>query len=220
MVNYTIAALALCSSRECNTMKSNTALILALLVLACIASMMLFPAHSKPVQANVTLDTSYSNPSGSQANVTHSSGSYNVIGKPTIMPAYINHVLCSAQSPACGTGEQLYNDGVQAGIDPAYALAFFRHESSYGRYGIAHDNLGLGNIRCTSGYTCLNGFRAYASWDAGYKDWYALIVYYANVLGKRTIPDIVRTYAPDTENNTEGYIIAVEQDVDAMRGSK
>ena len=196
----------------------NVVLIIALLALACVASMMLFPAHKTPIQATSSLSTS-SISTGSQAHYVGSSG-YVVLGKPTITPEYINRVLCSAYSPACGTGQALYDDGARAGIDPAYALAFFHHESSYGKYGIAHDNLGLGNIRCTSGYICKSGFRAYASWQAGYQDWYALILYYVHTLKKRTIPDIVRTYAPSVENDTLGYIASVEQDVDAMRGNK
>lgn len=201
-----------------NNMK-NAALVIGFLILAFIASMMLFPVRQTPVQASVSLHAS-SVHKGIQSHYA-SRGSYDVLGKPTITPEHIDRVLCSAQSLACGTGQALYDYGVQAGIDPAYALAFFHHESSYGLKGWGAANKSLGNIRCTSGYACAGGYRAYASWQAGYQDWYALIAWYAHTLNKRTIPDIIPTYAPSADNNNEAaYIASVEQDVDAMRGSK
>src|SRR5579859_764797 len=49
---------------------------------------------------------------------------------PSIDASFINTVLCTASptdtpivSPACGTGQALYDLGVKYGIDPAYALA-------------------------------------------------------------------------------------------------
>jgi len=210
---------SLTQSREYSTMK-NILLFVVVIILAALASLWLFPAHktTTPVQAATSTLKASNVHNVKSRDMT--ARAYDVLGKPTITPAYINRALCSANSPACGTGQALYDYGVRAGIDPAFALAFFHHESSYGRYGIAHDNQGLGNIRCTPGYVCKSGFRAYASWEEGYKDWYDLITYYVNTLNKRTIPDIVRTYAPSVENDTLGYIRSVEQDIDAMRGSK
>jgi len=140
-----------------------------------------------------------------------------VASSPTITAHFIDIVLCTAHSPACGTGQSLYNDGVQFGIDPVFALAFFKHESSYGKYGIAHDNLGLGNIRCSDGYQCKHGFRAYLSWQAGYLDWFQLIRYYVDTWHKSTVDAIVPTYAPSTENDTQGYISAIETAVQEWR---
>jgi len=140
-----------------------------------------------------------------------------VAQSPTINAHFIDNVLCSNASPACGTGQALYDGGVQYGIDPAIALAFFRHESSYGKYGIAAHNLGLGNIRCTDGYVCKFGFRAYPSWQAGYIDWYKLIRYYIDELHKTTIDVIIPTYAPSVENDTQGYIQSVKISVQEWR---
>jgi|SRR5579871_5758380 len=126
-------------------------------------------------------------------------------------------ILCVAASPACGTGNALYDDGIQYGIDPVYALAFFRHESSYGKYGIAATNKGLGNIRCSSGYQCKNGFRAYTTWQAGYDDWYKLIRYYVDNWHKSTIYEIIPTYAPSSENDTQEYIQSIEESVSTWR---
>jgi hypothetical protein len=140
-----------------------------------------------------------------------------ITGKPTISAAFIDQTLCAAKSPACHTGQALYSYGVKYGIDPAYALAFFQHESQYGKYGIAATNRDLGNIRCSAGYTCLNGFRCYQTWQSSYEDWYQLIRYYIDSLHKSTIRAILYTYAPPVENSTEGYINAVCSAVNTWR---
>ena len=54
--------------------------------------------------------------------------SYTVTGPPTISAAFIDQVLSASGSPAAGTGQALYELGVETGIDPVYALAFFLHE--------------------------------------------------------------------------------------------
>jgi len=138
-----------------------------------------------------------------------------ITGKPTIDAAFINRVLSSANSPADGTGEALYNDGVQYGINPAYALAFFKHESNFGTTGVARYTLSLGNIKCTSGYSCIDGFRAYSSWAAGYQDWYKLIsTLYINQWHLVTLEKIIPVYAPSSDGNSpQDYINAVESDV-------
>jgi len=154
-----------------------------------------------------------------------------VQGAPSIAASFVNTVLCTASptdtpivSPACGTGQALYDLGVKYGIDPAYALAFFLKESTFGRYGVAAHNLGLGNIKCTAGYTCKQGFRAYGSWGEGYEDWYRLIMAY--VQGQiqgcpcTTIPQIVPVYAPAWENDTQGYIHFITRAVTAWRERK
>lgn len=102
---------------------------------------------------------------------------YSVLGRPTITATHIDSILCAVSpadhppvSAACGTGTNLYNLGVKYGIDPVYALAWFQHESSFGRYGVAHLTLSLGNIRCTPGYHCISGLRAYTSWQQCLED--------------------------------------------------
>jgi Mannosyl-glycoprotein endo-beta-N-acetylglucosaminidase len=154
-----------------------------------------------------------------------------VQGRPTVSAQFINTVLCTPStadtpvvSPACGTGQALYDDGVQAGIDPVYALAFFLHESTFGRYGVARTSLALGNIRCTPGYACYQGYRAYTSYAEGYADWYKLITAY--IEGRidgcpcTTVAQIVKVYAPTSENDTPGYIRAVTRAVTIWREGK
>ena len=151
-------------------------------------------------------------------------GSYAVVHTPTITASFINRVLAANNSPAQGTGQAMYDYGVQYGIDPVYALAFFRHESSFGKNGIATANKSLGNIRCSTSsttYTCHNGFRRYATWAAGYEDWYKLIRHsYVDQQNLRTIEQIVPVYAPASENDVAAYISSVEQAVDAWRAGR
>jgi hypothetical protein len=139
---------------------------------------------------------------------------FSVTGRPTITAAAINHILCQNRSPACGSGQSLYSLGLKYSINPAVALAFFNEESTYGRFGVATVTHSLGNIRCTPGYKCISGFRAYRTWAQGYQDWYRLIRYlYINTWHLTTIPQIVVRYAPSSENNTSLYIRNVENSV-------
>lgn len=150
--------------------------------------------------------------------VIHLTDSFSVLGNPTISADRIDAILHAANSPAQGTGAALYQDGVNAGIDPIFALAFFHHESSYGKYGVAAVSRGLGNIRCTEGYHCVDGYRAYASWQQGYQDWYDLISQlYVKQLGLTTVDQILPVYAPPSENSTDGYIAALKADITAWR---
>ncbi len=80
------------------------------------------------------------------------SQTYEVLGQPSLSADFINQVLDHYQSPAAGKGKALYDYGVKYGIDPAYALAFFMHESSFGKTGVAKVTRSLGNIRASGGY--------------------------------------------------------------------
>ena len=143
-----------------------------------------------------------------------------LVGRPSVSVAAMNQVLQHAGSPALGLGQTLYALGVQYHIDAAYALAFFHHESGYGRYGIARVTHSLGNIVCTPGWVCLHGFRSYASWQAGARDWFVLIASYI-VHGRATLAAVLALYAPEAAgNNTSAYIQAVRQDVHQWRNGQ
>jgi hypothetical protein len=147
------------------------------------------------------------------------SDSSNIIGPPTITAEFIDRVLSASGSPAAGTGQALYDDGVASGIDPVFALAFFLREDSFGKTGIGAANHSLGNIRCSAGYACQYGFRSYSTWEEGYQDWYRLMLV-GYVQGQITIPivghrcstveQIIPVYAPSSDSNdVTGYINAV-----------
>jgi hypothetical protein len=142
-----------------------------------------------------------------------------VLGQPSLSPQFIDAILQQAHSPAQGTGQSLYNLSKHYGIDDAYALAFFKHESRYGTTGIARLTLSLGNIRCSAGYQCIQGYRAYPNWQAGYADWYRLIATtYIAEWHLTTVEQIIPVYAPASDgNDVAGYIAAVKQAVMTWR---
>ncbi|HEX7738003.1 MAG TPA: hypothetical protein VF458_24370 [Ktedonobacteraceae bacterium] len=146
-------------------------------------------------------------------------GVYSVIGKPTVSAAFIEKVFSFYGSPAAGLGQTMYADGVHFGIDPVYALAFFLHEDGMGKTGWGAVNRSLGNTRCTPGYQCGGGYRAYATWSAGFWDWFTLIrVQYVNTWHLVTVDQIIPVYAPSSDgNDVQGYITVLKRSVDTWR---
>lgn len=151
-------------------------------------------------------------------------GAHSVEGKPSITVAKIEQVLKQYNSPAVGSGQAMYDLGVKYGIDPAYALAFFVHESTAGTKGIAVNTKSIGNIRQTanSGYDAYEGFRKYPTWEVGMEDWYKLIRnLYIQGWNLRTVETIVPKYAPAADrNNPPSYINQVNQMVEGWRSGK
>jgi hypothetical protein len=153
-----------------------------------------------------------------------------VTGAPTISAAFIDSVLSAYGSPTAGTGQALYDLGVESGINPVYALAFFLHEDSFGETGIGAANHSLGNIRCSTGYRCQYGFRYYATWPDAYQDWYSLILngyvrgqVTDSIVGHPcvTVDEIVPVYAPSSDHNdVAGYRAAIKHAVNTWRSGK
>ena len=154
--------------------------------------------------------------------IVHHSGPYILTGKPTIDAAFINEVLQYYHSPAQGKGQALYDDGIKYHIDPAFALAFFMHESDLGTQGVARVTHSLGNIRATQGYDQYDGYRKYATWEDGFDDWYQLIsTLYVQKWDLTSVEQIIPVYAPTSDNNNEQqYIHSVEYMVDAWRSGQ
>jgi hypothetical protein len=152
-------------------------------------------------------------------------GEHTVIGPPTITAEDVETVLRQFGSPAVGTGQLWIDLGIQYGIDPAYALAFFIHESSAGTNpGWAGMKSGgttthnIGNIICAGYPTCYGRFRDYPDWKTGIEDWYKLISReYINGRSAHTVEQIVPIYAPAFENNVDAYINAVVTMVENWR---
>ena len=113
----------------------------------------------------------------------------------------------------------MYDQGLKYGIDPAYALAFFMEESTFGTRGIARVTHSLGNIRATPGYRSYHGYRSYNTWTEGIDDWYRLIdQLYIKRWGLTTVDQIIPIYAPYRDHNNEAaYIHNVKQAVDTWR---
>jgi hypothetical protein len=155
---------------------------------------------------------------------------YTVIGPPTVSADFIDRVFSAYGSPAAGSGQALYELGVEYGIDPVYALAFFLHEDSFGETGIGAANHSLGNTRCSAGYRCQYGFRSYATWQEGYQDWYHLILngyvkgqVTNSIVGHScsTVDEIVPVYAPSSDHNdVAAYSAAIKHAVNTWRSGK
>jgi len=146
------------------------------------------------------------------------SSSSSILGRPSLSVAFVNRVLLAYHSPAAGLGSVLYQDSVTYGIDDAYPLAFFLHESSMGNIGVASATHSLGNIRCTAGWSCYGGYRSYATWSDGFLDWFRLMAYEYVPRHLSTIPSIIPVYAPSADHNDEhAYIAAVLSAVSSWR---
>lgn len=198
-------------------------LLLAMLVLAFTQ-----PRSSTQAQSStLTISQSPAVPSSE-------SGSYVVIGKPTISASFINRVLATYGSPASGKGQALYTLGVKYGIDPVFALAFFLHESRFGTRGEATVTLSLGNERCIPDRPCIDqdrgGYALMESWEDGFEHWYMLILS-GYVQGKVTLPlvghvcttidQIIPVYAPRSDHNdVAAYIAAIKSAVNAWRAGR
>ena len=158
--------------------------------------------------------------------VTPAASTYSVLGTQTLSATFINQVLNAAGSPAQGKGQALYNLGVKYGINAAFALAFFGHESGFGTQGEANTTLSLGNLRCIPDAACWNTagqpcqpnqscYAAFATWEAGFEAWYKLIRnLYVTSWGLTTIDQIIPKYAPPTDgNNDDAYIAALKKSI-------
>jgi Mannosyl-glycoprotein endo-beta-N-acetylglucosaminidase len=172
-----------------------------------------------------------SQPIAAKVPIATSTGPYAVLGKPTITASMINRVLATYNSPAAGKGQELYAMGIQYGIDPAFALAFFMHESTFGKNGEATISLSLGNLRCIPNAACINPsgqtcqatdnscYAGFPTWEAGFKAWYELIrnLYIAQ-WGLTTIEQIIPKYAPTSDHNDEtAYINSLKHSIDTWR---
>ena len=200
----------------------NRSKLLAILLLCIVAYVALTPGTMNLLTHAIASTSHTSQPlTTSIAPITSTTGDYRVTGKPTITAAHIDSILRVAHSPAVGTGNAMYAYGVAYAIDPIYALAFFQHESSFGLAGMAQSTHSIGNIRCTQGYACINGYRAYGSWQAGILDWYKLIYWYIHSLHLSTVEQIIPTYAPSGDhNNPAQYVASVEHAVSEWRNAR
>ena len=161
-----------------------------------------------------------SGPVASKTPIPVSTGPYSVLGKPTITADFINRVLASYGSPAAGLGQQMYDLGVQYGIDPVYALAFFMHESQFGTTGEARTTMSLGNLRCIPTRPCIDqnrgGYAQMNNWTDGFEQWFKLIRnLYVAQWGRVTVDQIIPKYAPNSDGNNEAeYIATLKREVD------
>jgi hypothetical protein len=150
-----------------------------------------------------------------------------IVGGPSLSASRIDTILSNAGSPSAGLGQNFYSNSVKYGIDDVYALAFYKHESTYGLYGEAVSSKSIGNIRCLDssysdlGTWCQDNFAFFPSWQNGIEAWYRLIKnQYVGKWGCSTVESIIPHYAPASDHNNEAaYASSVEQDVQLWRQS-
>ena len=177
-----------------------------------------------PIQVGGTLGavnawTNSNGPIALQTSIPSHIGPYAVVGHNSLTVAFMNSVLAYYHSPAAGKGQALYNDGIKYGLDSAYALAFFMHESSFGTTGVARVTLSLSNMRCVPEYRCLNengGYAIFDNWEQSFEAWFKLIRnLYVAYWGRVTVDQIIPKYAPNSNHNNEaGYIASLKHTID------
>ncbi len=154
-------------------------------------------------------------------------GDLAIKGPPSCTVEQIQTFLEKMGSPAAkekGFSQALYTACTDRGIDPAVAVGFFLQESTCGRYGRAHENMSLGNIKGSapeSGGTD-GTFRRYGSWAEGARDWARLIdESYAQKRGLSTLSQVISVYAPSSDGNNERqYVATVKGVVENFKNQK
>ena len=131
--------------------------------------------------------------------------------EPSCTVDQIQKFLTDVGSPAAkepGFAQTMYDEGVKHNIDPAVAVGFFLQESTCGRYGHAHNNHSVGNIKGSGPDGTDGEFRKYHNWSEGAKDWYNLIDnHYVHGRNLESLSQIIHVYAPngDMANNEREY---------------
>lgn len=136
----------------------------------------------------------------------------------------IDSILETYQSPAKNTGKYFIAEGERTGIDSAYVVAMFIKESSAGTdpnwVGIKPDKTtthNIGNLRCYTYTPCYKGFRDYDSWEAGIRATFDNLAAYKDLYGVVTIDDAIKIWSPSIENDTNGYVAFIHENVGAWR---
>jgi len=157
-------------------------------------------------------------------------GSHAVAGRPTMSAEQIDRILTKHHSPFAGRGKTIYALGLKHGIDPAYAMAFWLHESGFGTLGWAKTTKNPGNIRGPG----RGGWTYFDDWDDGMEAWFRLIkrsyvdggLNFTNPEGftcsrKKpclTVEQILPVYAPSSDgNNVARYVASVNGAVENWR---
>lgn len=145
---------------------------------------------------------------------------YEVLQNPTVSADQINALLANYHSPVSGQGQMIVNLGVKYHIDPAYVVATFGNESTFGTKGESTKSLSPGNLRCIASARCADGYAQMDSWEMGFEKLYDLLAnsqYY--ITAGKTIPDtIIPTFAPSGDGNSpSSYIANVKHIEDVLR---
>lgn len=158
-------------------------------------------------------DNSYRYPTNRNAKIVrHRPGNLAMLGPPTITPQKINEVLRQYNSPAQGMGQLVFDLGVEHGINPAIALAFFIKESSAGTKGIARTTRNWGNRKGNGPAGRYKGFMRYNNFEESLRDWFPYMHRVYINKGLKSLPSVIAKYAPGYDGNNErGYVRTVDR---------
>ncbi len=145
----------------------------------------------------------------------------------------VEAVLKAYNSPAVGVGEASVGFCKEYGIDNAYWLAQFIHESTAGTAGAAVETANTGNIIGSYNGHQKGRFRDYqGDWKMGTQQHFQLLACYQSggaesfcdglYSGKKhdTIVDAIATWAPaEDQNDPASYAAAVQKDVSNWRAA-
>ncbi len=145
---------------------------------------------------------------------------YSLTHGQSLTPEQIDKIL--KDSPAKGTGNMWVSIGRENNIDAAYMIAIFSQESSFAQEGTGWAGFkengthtyNIGNMICAGFHTCYGRFRDYSGigitdrdhWYAGIEDNTKNLAYYRDKMGIKDFDKAIMTWAPPSENNTDGYI--------------
>jgi hypothetical protein len=136
-------------------------------------------------------------------------------------------LLQRGNSPAAAVGGELYDIIAAYGIDPAVALAFFQHESSFctagrcARNDLKNWGMQRRPIRAERSAGLVDGFVRYNSWQDSVRDWCELILGRYVGRGLDTVEKAVPVYAPRSDGNVpESYINVIRRVVANWSGQR
>ncbi len=146
---------------------------------------------------------------------------------PRISQESFTAILQRAGSPAAAEGATIYTAITSYGLDPAVALAFFQHESSFCQAGACANgdlhNWGMLRraVKPERAAGSSGGFVRYASWEDGIRDWCELILFRYVNRGMETVEKVVPIYAPSSDNNApSAYINTIRRVVASWSGRR
>lgn len=142
--------------------------------------------------------------------------------QPRISQGQFVRVLEQFRSPCAPIAAECYRIVCDHGLDPAVALGFFAHESTFGTKGVAVETLSWGNVRTAFRPERAVGvhprnFAIFRNWQDSLHDWCERInERYINQRGLDTVEKAIPVYAPaDDNNNVQRYIEHVTTLIDS-----
>jgi len=137
---------------------------------------------------------------------------------PSITVAEIDRVLGSVNSPIWPYSGDVYAYGIQYGIDPVFALAFWMKESREASDGsVAAPDHNPGYTEGLTNDPKCGRWACWPTWPEGIAGWFRYMRVFFVDRGISTVESILPIYAPSSENNTSGYIVFVLQHVATWR---